>query len=90
MLEDIGLEVSAGSTISWAIENVRGAMGWFEPMLGCPFFKNKPWYLWGTLPGFLLPRRDLRRKSAFRSAWLRVRVPQDLARTIARAIMEDL
>jgi len=70
----------------WCVENVRGAMGWFEPMLGHPFFKNKPWYLWGTLPQFLLPRQDLKKKSAFRSAWLRARVPQDLSRTIAREV----
>lgn len=82
--------IRQANPLYWVIENVRGAMGWFEPMLGKPSFKNKPWYLWGTFPSFLLPRQDLREKSAFRSAWLRARIPQDLARPLARAIREDL
>ncbi len=74
----------------WIIENVRGAVGWFEPMLGWPSLKNKPWYLWGTVPAVLLPRRDLQAKMAFRSAWLRARVPPELAQPIARAFAEAL
>lgn len=74
----------------WAIENVRGAMGWFEPMLGTPRLNNKPWYLWGSFPGFLLPRKDLHQKSRFRSAWLRARVPSELAGSLAKAVMAEL
>ena len=74
----------------WAVENVRGAMGWFEPMLGPPRFANKPWYVWGTFPTFLLRKDYLGDKSRFRSAALRARIPGDLARPLARAIMDAL
>lgn len=74
----------------WIIENVRGAMGWFQPMLGRPDFKNPPWFLWGTVPRFLLMRQDLRKKTAFRSAWLRARVPRELGRPLASAFREAL
>lgn len=39
----------------WAMENVAGAVSWFEPMLGLPRLRAKPYYLWGHFPGFLLP-----------------------------------
>lgn len=74
----------------WVIENVRGAMGWFQPMLGRPSFKNPPWFLWGTFPHFLLRRQDLRRKTAFRSSWLRARIPRELGAPLARAMREEL
>lgn len=74
----------------WVVENVRGALGWFEPMMGPPRFSNKPWYLWGTFPGFLLRKDTLEHKSKFRSAALRAKIPGDLARPLARAIAEDL
>jgi hypothetical protein len=39
----------------WAVENVAGAVSWFEPMLGPPAARIAPFYLWGHFPGFLLP-----------------------------------
>lgn len=74
----------------WAVENVRGAMSWFEPMMGPPRFSNKPWYVWGTFPTFLLRKDYLGDKTRFRSAALRARIPQDLARPLARAIADAL
>lgn len=39
----------------WAIENVAGAVSWFEPIVGPPTARIRPFYLWGRFPGFLLP-----------------------------------
>jgi len=39
----------------WAVENVAGAIAWFEPMLGRPTATTRPFYLWGSFPPFLLP-----------------------------------
>lgn len=39
----------------WAVENVDGAIAWFEPILGRPRAAIKPYWLWGQFPGFLLP-----------------------------------
>lgn len=34
----------------WVIENVRGAVKWFEPILGKPTYVCNPYYLWGNFP----------------------------------------
>lgn len=36
----------------WVIENVRGAMPFFEPLLGPPKVIIGPYYLWGNFPLF--------------------------------------
>lgn len=36
----------------WIIENVRGAMKFFEPLLGPPRIIIGPYYLWGNFPLF--------------------------------------
>jgi hypothetical protein len=34
----------------WVIENVKGALKWFEPILGKPSYVCNPYYLWGHFP----------------------------------------
>lgn len=48
----------------WAIENVQGAVMWFDPILGPPSLRSKPYYLWGRFPGFILAKDGpLKKKS---------------------------
>ena len=41
----------------WAIENVKGAVPWFRPVLGSPVASagGRSCYLWGQLPPLVLP-----------------------------------
>lgn len=34
----------------WVIENVKGALNWFLPILGKPAYVCNPYYLWGSFP----------------------------------------
>lgn len=43
----------------WALENVRGALGWFRPLVGEPKLKNAPWYVWGNFPPFLVGKEKM-------------------------------
>lgn len=45
----------------WAVENVRGAVPWFSALLGPPRLNQRPFYLWGEFPGFLMQRQGLRK-----------------------------
>ena len=38
----------------WAVENVRGAVRWFRPLLGEPSYTDQTWYLWGEFPPWLM------------------------------------
>ncbi len=38
----------------WAIENVRGALKWFRPLLGEPAYTDGTWFLWGNFPPWLM------------------------------------
>lgn len=40
----------------FAIENVRGALKWWGPLLGEPRLKSFPLYVWGRFPGFLVAK----------------------------------
>jgi len=69
----------------WAIENVRGAVPYFAPLLGKPSWVCHPYYLWGNLPP--LPRRlkfpkkgDAPRKNR---ALVRAVIPFSLATAVA-------
>lgn len=40
----------------WAVENVRGAIPYFNEVWGPPRMKWPPWFMWGRFPGFLVER----------------------------------
>lgn len=45
----------------WYIENVRGAIPHFKPLLGPPAFNIGPFYFWGNIPRFSpdqIPKKD--------------------------------
>ncbi len=88
----------------WLIENVGGAVQYFEPLLGKPKFIRKPFYIWGKFPEFLLEERDYRKpgmqhydkkgpghvKFNPMISWLRARIPFPLSVELARACRERL
>jgi site-specific DNA-cytosine methylase len=46
------------------VENVKGAVKWFEPLLGPPRQIVGPFYLWGRFPELVLPAGFVHLKSA--------------------------
>lgn len=83
----------------WSVENVLGAIPLFSKVLGPPRLRNGSFFLWGNFPGFLMPTSQPHRKGRqritsggtvawdtfHRSAIMRARVPETLARGLARA-----
>ena len=46
----------------YIIENVRGAIPFFNKVLGSsPIMKMNPWYFWGRFPTFAFPHRDFKK-----------------------------
>lgn len=88
----------------WSVENVRGAVKWFRPLLGEPRLKHGPFFFWGNFPGFLLSRSGIKKgllggsrspghgnqRHTHRDPWLRARVPFELAGPMAQAIAQEL
>ena len=89
----------------WSIENVRGALPWFEPVLGKPRLRHGPFYFWGNSPAFLAERSGLRKgiygsksprtaqlgkQTKPRDPWASARLPIELTRPMAGAVMAAL
>ena len=45
----------------WSVENVSGAVPFFEPYVGKPRFVHGPFYFWGNFPTFLAERQGLKK-----------------------------
>lgn len=71
----------------WVIENTKGAMKYFNPLLGSPRYVANPIYLWGNFPS--LPKLRLKigkeRMSSSRAAE-RAKIPYELSLTLAISI----
>lgn len=89
----------------WSVENVRGAVPWFKPILGEPRFRHGAFYFWGNFPPFLVERAGLKKgiygskspvtarlgkQTKPRDPWASAKVPIEIARPMARAIMAQL
>jgi site-specific DNA-cytosine methylase len=87
----------------WAIENVRGAVKHFKPLLGNPKMKNPPWFIWGNFPSFLMEvsnhfRKEQRFVSSKGKKQFRMRkgdsrtckIPYPISRGIAEACKVEL
>lgn len=85
----------------WLIENVRGALKHFYPILGSPKCKYGPWQLWGNFPsGFI--QTGIRKWEGTGSwlnrsarhdplaSWKRAKIPLPLSLAIAHACREGL
>ena len=71
----------------WAIENTRGAVKWFRPLLGPPAWISNPIYLWGNFPP--LPKLRLNmRKEKMSSSWAaeRAKIPYEVSLALAISI----
>ena len=71
----------------WVIENTRGAVKWFRPLLGPPTWISNPIYLWGYFPP--LPKLRLKmRKEKMSSSWAaeRAKIPYEVSLALAISI----
>lgn len=74
----------------WSVENVRGAVKWFRPILGEPRIRHGPFYLWGNFPPFLVASSGLTKgldnnAARVRDPWKRSEMPAELAGPLAVA-----
>lgn len=71
----------------WVIENTKGAIKWFMPLLGCPSYIANPIYLWGHFPP--LPKLTLnmrKEKMSSTRAAERAKIPYELSLSLAQSI----
>lgn len=84
----------------WSVENVRGAVKFFEPYMGPPRLRHGAFNLWGNFPGFLVGQAkmmkggrrpsDPRGNPIERDPWLRAYMPKPLTVPMARAVAAAL
>ena len=85
----------------WCIENVRGALKHFYPILGKPACRYGPWQLWGNFPASLIPdgirkwegtgswlNRSARHDPL--ASWKRAKIPLPLSLALARACKDAI
>ena len=72
----------------WIIENVRGAIRWFQPHFGEPAARYGPFYLWGHFPPLGDFCLDYRRKESYNSKQQAERafIPYQLSFAVAQAV----
>lgn len=85
----------------WSVENVRGAVRHFEPVIGKPRLRHGAFNFWGNFPPFLVEQAGLtkgfmtgrdknghRKQKAHRhkDPWLRARLPEQITRPMAAAV----
>lgn len=74
---------------NWVVENVVGALRYFNPIFGPPRHMQRPYFLWGNFPALGRPRLDNRKhKQSYSSARAaeRSRIPYALSLAVAVAI----
>ena len=72
----------------WVIENTRGAVPWFAPVIGPPRQIVGPFFLWGNFPHLGVSMAGFRKKESYPSTRpdLRAMVPEALSLAIAVAV----
>lgn len=85
----------------WSVENVRGSVKWFRPILGEPRLKHGPFYFWGNFPPFLVGASGLKKgiygskspttkrlgkQTKPKDPWLSARLPIEITRPMAEAV----
>jgi hypothetical protein len=73
----------------WLVENTRGAIKWFRPLLGEPKFRMNPQFLWGVPPVGFQPAGVKLVKKQHGTAELRALVPWHISLALARAVEAD-
>ena len=71
----------------WIIENVKGAIPWFKPILGNYTYSFGPFFLWGYFPQIEKVNVNWKHKEKLSSSRQaeRAKIPETLAIAIARA-----
>lgn len=72
----------------WVLENVRGAVPWFAPVLGPPRQIVGPFFLWGNFPPLGVGALKMRKKESYPSSRpdLRAKAPEALSLAVAVAV----
>ena len=72
----------------WCIENVRGAVKWFRPLLGAPIYRTGPIRLWGALPALCaMPKvRAYKVRISGKRPDLRSLIPAEVSAAVADSI----
>lgn len=76
----------------WVIENVRGAVKWFNRYLGSPTLIINPYYFWGSFPPISRPKMTRRNKESMSSTWAaeRSRIPPEISKAFCIAIESQM
>lgn len=74
----------------WVVENVRGAIRWFDPVLGPPKQSHGPFFLWGSFPPFRCRVRPFKEKLSSSARAARAKVPYALSAALAAACESNL
>jgi site-specific DNA-cytosine methylase len=75
----------------WVIENTRGAVKWFRPLLGPPAWISNPIYLWGVFPPIEKMRIKMgKEKLSSTQAAERGKIPYELSLAVAISIEASL
>ena len=74
----------------WVVENVRGAVKWFGPLLGQHRLSCGPFYLWGDFPKFRCSIRPFKERLSSKAKAQRAMVPAELSEALAVACESTL
>jgi hypothetical protein len=75
----------------WVIENVKGAIRYFAPVIGNPAYQCNPYYLWGSFPDISHVRVTSRKEHLSSSAHAeRAVIPYRISDALAYAIERQL
>lgn len=75
----------------WVIENVKGAVEWFRPILGKPSYICNPYFLWGSFPDISHVRvRSKKEHLSSSAAAERAVIPYRISEGLAVAIEQAL
>jgi len=76
----------------WIIENVRGAVPFFEPLLGKPAAIFRPYFLWGYFPDLGKPGgwKTKTKHISSSSKAIRAMIPEQLSNAVALAIERQM
>lgn len=70
----------------WVVENVRGAIRWFRPLLGDPVMSVGPVFLWGRFPSFTVrPVKAYKQRLSSRRKAERSKIPYPISAALAKA-----
>lgn len=73
----------------WGVENVAGALKWWEPTLGKPDLRDRPYYIWGNLPRAFRAQGPYPSKFEHRDPGRRSEIPAKLADELGRCLRDE-